>query len=875
LSSLHPQVIEARTQLAEARIKAANLHASGATGPQVCFAWADSVDAIIQRLILAACDGSGIDPSRFAFIALGGYGRRDLAPYSDIDLMLLHRGLTERELAPIARKVSQMIVDAGFQLGFSVRTPFQCRQIAWADATILTSLVEMRFIHGSESLYASFEHSLRTGVKWRWRSLAAMIEKERFDERQKYGETEFLLHPNVKRSRGCLRDVQIVRWIGYVCFGEKSPEQLVDMGLLATEDYQAIRDGYQFLLLLRNQLHFMAGRTQDVLDRSKQVELAKWMGFQGTDGVLPVEAFMQKFFETTSEVRYSSANFVGMARSRLTPFGFLVRFLCVPVGKYLRLGLKEVWATRNGLQRLQSDPAKVLELMQVANHYNRRIEHRTWRTIRQGMLRRPESPVGSEAIERFLRLISEPGRLGEILRRLHELRVLEQIIPAMRHARSLLQFNEYHKYTVDAHCIRSVECAGAFARRSDFLGALYRGLKSKMILHLSLLLHDLGKGFTEDHSEVGKVIAEETSEKLKLSDPDRELVVFLVHQHLLMTHTAFRYDLTQKSTIIRFAQQVGSLERLKLLTLMSCADLDAVGPGALNDWKLKLINELYVATESQLRTGNVPDRESEHHATLRSAVLAQRTALEREDPWWSDQISAIPTNYLTQLRPKDLADELRRIQHLSSNKPADAWATYHADQNATEYVVAVHPDRSSGLFHRVTGALTSKGVSILSADIHTQPGTIAWDRFVVEDLDYGGQPPQQRLDEVCRSIVSAIASEDNNPPSFRRTWKSKSTTDATVARTQPTQIRFDNSTSEDFTIITVFAYDRTGLLYDISKTLFDLRLDLQVAKVSTHLDQVVDVFYVADFDGKKVTEPTRLYTLRQTLLRAIEKQQVN
>jgi len=875
LSSLHPQVIEARSQLAEARLKAASHHGSGATGPQVCFAWADAVDAIVSRLLHAACEDVQVDAAKFVFVALGGYGRRDLAPYSDIDLMLLHRGLTEKELAQLARNASQMIVDAGFQLGFTVRTPFQCRQMAWSDAVSLTALVEMRPIHGSQSLFDSFEHSLRTGAKLRWRSLSAMIEKERLDERQKYGETEFLLHPNVKRSRGCLRDIQMVRWIGFVCFGEKSPEQLVDMGLLAPEDYQAIRDGYQFLLRVRNQLHFMAGRAQDSLDRSKQVELAKWLGYQGTDGVLPVEEFMQSFFEFTSEVRYSSANFVGMARSRLTPFGFLARFLCLPVGKNLRLGIKEVWSTRRGLMQLQSDPAKVLELMQVANHYNRRIEHRTWRTIRQGMLRRPSGPIGVETINRFLSLISEPGRLGEILRRLHELRVLEQIIPGMRHARCLLQFNEYHKYTVDAHCIRSVECVGGFAKRHDFLGPLYRRQKKKMILHLSLLLHDLGKGFTEDHSEVGKVIAEETAIKLKLSDADREMVVFLVHQHLLMTHTAFRYDLTQKSPIIRFAQQVGNLERLQLLTLLSCADLDAVGAGTLNDWKLNLIHQLYSATESQLQTGNVPERESNQHAALRKAILAQRTSHERDDAWWDSQVAAIPTNYLAHLKPRELVEELRRMKRLSAESPADVWASYLADQNATEYVVAVHPKRSTGLFHRVTGALTSKGVSILTADIHTQPGPIAWDRFVVEDLDYGGAPPAHRMADVCKSVVDAIVSNETKPPIFRRIWKSKNIAEADVARTQPTQIRFDNSTSEDFTIITVFAYDRTGLLYDISKTLFDLQLDLQVAKVSTHLDQVVDVFYVTDSQGQKVSEPTRLYTLRQTLLRAIEKQQVD
>ncbi|MFM7932273.1 MAG: DUF294 nucleotidyltransferase-like domain-containing protein, partial [Pirellula sp.] len=415
MSSLHPQVIESRQQLAEARLKSANLHASGNTGPQVCLAWADSVDAIVHRLLSVACQEENVDPTKFAFLALGGYGRRDLAPYSDLDLMLLHNNLPEAKLQGLARKASQMIGDSGFQLGFSVRTPFQCRQLAWTDAQVLTSLVEMRLVYGSESLFNSFENSFKNGAKLRWRSLAGMIERERFEERQKYGETEFLLHPNVKRSRGCLRDVQIVRWIGFVCFGEKSPEQLRDVGLLAEEDYAPIRDGYAYLLRLRNQLHFMAGRALDSLDRSKQMELAKWMGFQGREGVLPVEEFMTQFFDLTSELRYSSANFVGMARSRLTPFGFLYRFLSLSAGKGLRLGLKEVWATRKGLERIGDDPGMVLELMQIANRHQKRIEHKTWRTIRKGMLRRIDKPVGPEAISRFLGLMSTPGRLGEIL----------------------------------------------------------------------------------------------------------------------------------------------------------------------------------------------------------------------------------------------------------------------------------------------------------------------------------------------------------------------------------------------------------------------------------------------------------------------------
>ena len=872
MSSLHPQVVKARSQLADARLKAASLHHSGASGPQVCFAWADQVDQVINDLIKTAVSGLAkpLDDSCFAFVALGGYGRRDLAPFSDIDLMLLYRGVSESQIAPLARSIAQMIVDAGLQLGFTIRTPSQARQAAWTDATVLTSLVEMRLVEGSEVLFNGLLNAFRIGCKRRSRRLAVLIEKERFIERQKFNELVYLLHPNVKRSRGCLRDVQIVRWIGFVCFGEKDPEQLVEMGLLAQEDFRAIRDGYKYLLQLRNQLHFLAGRAQDSLDRPKQIEMATWLKFHGTDGVLPVEEFMQQYFEYTSEVRYSSANFVGMARSRLSVVGYLSRFIAWPISKGIRLGIKEIWATQSGLEKLQSDPAKVLELMQVANRYMRRIEHKTWRTIRQAMLRRRDDQVGAEAIERFLQLIAQPGRLGEILRRLHELRVLEQIIPAMRHARCLLQFNEYHKYTVDAHCIRSVECAGEFAKSDDALGRVYRGLQNKMILHLALLLHDLGKGFPEDHSEVGRVIAEETAQLLKLSDADRELLVFLVHQHLLMSHTAFRFDLSQKDPIVHFAKQVGSIERLQMLMVLSCADLDAVGPGALNDWKLGLILQLYDATESQFRSDSPGQRFLGIMATQRTAVMASRTAEERESSWCTEQIEAIPAGYLLSIKPKELMEELRRLRQLTPEKPVQAWGNFLANQDATEYVTAVKQEQPIGLFHTIAGALSSQGLSILSAEIHTQPGRIAWDRFVVQDADYEGTPPPYRIEQICKHLVQSIESKNAKPPVFRRIWKSQSTFDAANARTQPTQIRFDNSTSESNTIISVFAYDRIGLLYDISKILFDLKLDLQVAKVSTHLDQVVDVFYVTDLEGQKITEPTRLYTLRHSLLRAIE-----
>ncbi len=871
-TTLHPVVVAARERIHEGRAKLRAQHDSGSPGLQVCVRWTDQIDTILSDIFAIALRDapSTLDESNFAFLALGGYGRRDLAPYSDIDLMLLHAPSAYESILPVARSVTQMVVDAGLQLGFSLRTPAQALKLAWKDPTIFTSLVESRILYGGNEFFQRFVASFRLGALRRSNRLIKSVEEARLEERQKYGETVFLLQPNVKRSRGGLRDIHLVRWVGFARYGEADPEQLAQRGDLAPEDFAALRRGYQYLLRIRNQLHFESGKPQDSLDRAVQIRMATWYGCQGEEGVLPVEQFMRDYFEQTSEIRYSSAHFVASAKVHSWVLRNLSSLLAIPVGRDLRVGIRHVWASRHGIERLKNDPSKVLELMTVANRFNRRIEHETWRAIRSGMLRRKPTPPQADVISGFMELLRHPNQLGQSLRRLHELRVLEQIIPAMKHARSLLQFNEYHKYTVDAHCIRSVECATEFQKSNQVLGGVYRSIKNKAVLHLALLLHDLGKGFTEDHSEVGKTIAEETGRLLKLSDSDREMLVFLVHQHLMMTNTAFRFDLSKVDTIVRFASQVGSVDALQMLYVLSCADLAAVGPGTLNDWKLDLLTQLYQRTDSQFRDEK-PDEWFQKELDTRRAAILRLIPNDNEQEWWEEQIQSTPANYLLRSTPSQIIQELHRLRSLTDAEPAAAWATYQQDRSAIEYTVCMKASgKPIGVFHRITGALSSQGLQILSADVHTQPGEIAWDRFLVQDMDFEGPPPESRQTAVCQAIVSALDPKNSQPPTFRRIWQAKTTATPSEARNQPTQIQFDNNTSEEYTIISVFAYDRRGLLYSIAKVLYEQELDLEAAKIYTHLDQVVDVFYVTDQDGRKIVEPTRLYTLRQQLLRAVE-----
>lgn len=869
---LPPAVIQARSRLKEGRIKLRAQHDSGSPSVQVCVHLTDLLDTIILDLFEAALDRSGLTDlaGQFSLVAHGGYGRRDVAPYSDVDLMLLHPTELAVQAAAIAQPLSQWIVDAGCQLGFSLRTPVQALKLAWSDAIVFTSLVESRMLTGSVDLFSRYMGGLRQGARRRSKKLIRAVELARMTERRKYGETVFLLEPNIKRSRGGLRDIQLIRWIGFAQWGECDLEKLDQLGHLATEDYQTLRRGFQYLLRLRNQMHFEAGKLQDQLDRSLQMRLAQWSGFAGEDGILPVEQFMKEYFEHTSEIRYCSAHFTETAKWQSPVASSIEHTLGIPVQRDYRVGWRHVWATPSGLERLRRDPAAVLELMAVSSRFAKPIEHQTWREIRSAMLTRRITEIDRVTIQRFLELMSSSGNLAEQLRRLHELRVLEQIIPEMTHARCLLQFNQYHKYTVDAHSIRAVECVTDLEGDHGLLGIIYRSLKNKTILHLALLIHDLGKGYAEDHSELGRRIAESTADRLRLSAQDKETLQFLVHQHLLLANTAFRFDLSNHEAAVKFAAIVGSSERLQLLLLLTYADLASVGPDVVNQWKVDLLLQLYHQTDSHFRDDKLGEGFRGEIAHRRTLILqaVPNTHDEEELSWWRGQIEALPIGYLMRTTPHVAVAELANLKQLDTEHSL-AWGKYIEPQQAVEYTIATRQSgRPIGTFHRITGALSSMGLQINAADIHTQPGDIAWDRFIVEDQEFEGPPPQARIDAVCRKINSALDPNNTTPPSFPKKWnigKSRATPNLEI---QPTQVRFDNSTSDAHTIITLFAYDRMGLLYAVSKVLFDMQLILHFAKISTHIDQVVDVFYVTEMTGKKIEESTRLYMIRQRLLQA-------
>ncbi|HET6882353.1 MAG TPA: [protein-PII] uridylyltransferase, partial [Pirellulales bacterium] len=863
---LRPHLREAKRLLAEGREELQRRHRDGTSGVELCAALTDLFDRLVLELYEVALEDLGQSSregwaGRVALVPHGGYGRRDVAPYSDVDLMLLVDPTAAGHVAPLAQRLLRDLFDAGLVVGQSVRTPLEAWRLARKDPIIWTSLVESRLLAGSVGLFSRFAADFQKRSRRAAAALADKVEKSRNEERLQYGETVYLLEPNLKRSRGGLRDIQFLRWMAFARHGTSDVEALAGSGILLREDVAAIDRAREFLLRLRNDMHFQAGKANDLVDRMEQVRLAEVYRYRGEEGLLPVEQFMREYFRATEDVSQVVRRFTAATRRGPRWSELLAPLISHEFEREFRVGPASIQANARGLARLQTDLTRILHLAVVANLYNKPIAHTTSEAIRAAVPNLPEE-ISPEAAERFIALLGQPARLGDVLRSLHEMRVLEKIIPAFTHARCLLQFNEYHKYTVDEHCIRAVEHAGDFAANEGPVGHVYRHIKRKWLLHLALLLHDLGKGCPGDHSDVGLKIALEVAGRLYLSPPDAETLGFLVHKHLLMSHLAFRRDTNDDQLIVRFAVEVGSPEVMQMLFVLTAADLSAVGPGVLNAWKIDVLADLHRRTMQHLAGDSPATNSPDYLAERRKQVLELLPPDDAE--WFGRQLAALPAPYLCATPPEQIAREMEQLRSLAPGQVI-ALGNYQPDRGAVEYKIGTYEAITPGVFHKLTGALTGRGLQILAAEIHTLADGLVFDRFYALDPDFSGPPPPERIDEVTAALRASLCDKPS-PPRFRRVWKAGEQRRQAVLPHLPTQVRIDNHTSERYTIFDIFAADRTGLLYTIARSLFEKGLSVGVAKIGTYLDQVVDVFYVTDEQGQKLLDADRLSVLRQRLL---------
>jgi [protein-PII] uridylyltransferase len=716
-------------------------------------------------------------------------------------------------------------------------------------------------------LFQRFRRLFRSQINRRKRLLIAQIERSRQTERLRFGDTVFLLEPDVKRSGGTLRDLQFIRWIGFIRYDAADFDELAEKGILIEEDLNTLTAAREFLLHLRNELHFHAGQAAEVLNRAEQLRIAEAYGYRQAGGLLPVEQFMRDYFRHTKAVNHIATRLAARAKT----LQWLGRVVTMLFGHHvedgIHVGPAGLMAGRRRAESIGQDLTAVIRLVDLANLYDKPIMPETWEIIRRESVRLPESMPPPEACRHFLSLLNHPARLGPLLHDLHDAGLLERFIPDFARARGLLQFNLYHKYTVDEHCLRAVEFATDLWSDPGPLGRVYRPMRQKYVLHLALLLHDLGKGHLEDHLEIGVRIAVSIAHRLGLNARDTEAVRFLVHKHELMNHLAFHRDTADEQLAVDLAVQVGSPDLLQMLYVMTACDLGAVGPDVWDSWKAEIITDLYHRTMQNLAGDSPATVFDELSRTRREAVRAC-LGPDKEEAWYKIHIEALTPEYLNAASPQQAAADLRLLRQLAKGDVI-AVGQYLADTNVCQYTIATSEQITPGIFHKLTGALSSRGLEIRTAQIHTLVDGLVLDRFWVHDPDFAGQPHPDRIEQIQQALVQSLKSPGGDAPTFRRTWTSGGRRPIKVPGVQ-TRVNADNSTSDSYTILDIFAHDRTGLLYAITRTLFELGLSVARAKIGTYLDQVVDVFYVTDQNNRKIEDADRLDEIRSRVLEVIE-----
>lgn len=866
-SGLSEYIVKARKWHQQGREQLKKLHDDGAPGRRVVNGMSDLVDNIIRLLYHhirkeLEQEGEEID-SRVALVFHGGCGRREFAPYSDIDFMALYRGHQDSAIEEFARRLTQAIFDTGFQLGFSLRTPRQACSMALQDPSVFSSLTESRFIGGSMDLYQNYLSRLKRITGRRATHIIRAIVAAREAERAQFGETVYLLRPNVKKTRGCLRDVHLVRWLGFVRFGETDIDQLCRKGAISSIDASRLQKANEFLLRLRNELHFSAGRANDMLGKNEQVRIAKIWGYEGDEVALPVERLMRDYFGYTSEIRYCSDHFVELSQHRPTFTNVFEPMMTRPIDDVFCMSPFQIGVQPEKIDEIKTDLTSVLKLMQLSIVHSREINYQTWEAIRTAMIESRDIEFAPETGGQFMALLRSPEKLGFMLRRLAELRVLERIVPPFGHARNLMQFNEYHQYTVDEHSIQAVERATEFEDDKGDLGTAYRSLRDKSLLHLTLLIHDLGKGFEEDHSEVGKRFAGEICPRLGINTEDTELVQFLVHNHLMMSHVAFQRDINDPNMVAEFAANVGSRKNLRLLYLLTCADIAAVGPGTLNQWKFGLLKDLYHRAMDLLDGLHTTQRDAE----FTDEELKAFRELASDEPtaiWLLEQTRLLPVGYYEKHSMEQIAEHLLELSRTTGYESAVRLNFNHKTM-MFDLGIGRRVERRSGIYYRVAGMLASEGLRIRAADIKHLDDPFVWYWFQFEDPNLSEPPPAAMLYRILQKAKQMAESKELAPPVFPIHYKDDPERSKNLPK-PPISVVIDSQSVEWASVIDVFAWTRLGLLYRISKRIYELKLDVRFARVARFGMQVIAVFYVTDENGDKILDARRLVEVRRELL---------
>ena len=809
---------------------------------------------------------------RLVLLAVGGYGRAELAPHSDVDLLFLH----PYKITPHTEKLVEFLLyrlwDLGLKVGQATRSIDECIRLAEDDSAVLTSLLEARFLWGDRTLMA--ELGERFDREIRGSRNIGFVEaklKERDDRHERTGDSRYMLEPNVKEGKGGLRDLHTLFWLGRFLYRIDSVDDFVRHEVLTDRALDKFLRARRFLWSVRCHLHYLTRRAEERLTYDVQPEIAERMGYRDRKSTQAVERFMKHYYLYAKEVGALTLIFCATLEEkhrqrflfRLDRFGFGRRRVDDMVIQSGRISP----ATDDLFER---DPVAMLRLFHIAQERQVNVHPEALRAVTQNLYRIGREVRGNpEANQIFLAILTSAIDPAKTLRRMNEAGLLGRFIPEFGRVVALMEHSLYHTYTVDEHTIRAIGIlhqieTGELGDELPLSTGLIPHVLSRTELYLALFFHDLGKGRAGHHSEVGAELVMQAGPRLGLNEDQIETIAWLVRHHLLFSTTAFRRDLDDPKTIADFAGVIQSPERLRLLLLLTAADIRAVGPHVWNGWKGQLLRTLYHETLAVLEGGEI--------GPLRQArVEAAKSAFSDTLADWSADRTAL---YLGRHDPRywtsfDTPAHLRHVKilEMADKKDPPFGLDFYIDRfrARTELVVcaADHP----GLFMRIAGALALAGSSIVDARIFTTTDGLALDSFGIQNVEERtAVDDKAKLARIRQQVEKALAGEVWPD---RLLAKRRSLPERTEVFAVEPRVLINNQASRTHTVLEVNGRDRPGLLYDVTKALKDLGLVISSAHIATYGERVVDVFYVKDVFGLKIRQEAKMRLVQRYLVTAL------
>lgn len=863
------------------------------SGREIANKQSDLIDAIVIPLFVDTIQELGLEanPSSngvattpgavrdIAVVALGGYGRRELCPYSDVDVMILHRIKDKALVTTLSEKMFYPLWDLGLQVGHGTRTVKESLAMSAANLELQTSFLESRLIAGDSTLLSQLQEGLIKQLRSRGgKAFLKGLLCENEARHLQFGQAAYLLEPDLKEGEGGLRDIHAILWAAKGILGCSSIKELAaKCNYLTDFDIASLEAGFEFLLKIRNQLHYISERKNDRLFFEHQIEVSRKLGFKAAGGISAIEKFMRSFYTHASAIELIQRSFWEQVKSDLLA-DKTMKMKVFPGGS--RGGraeqdggvvLLDGKLSLSSAEAIIKYPGSEIKLFRRAATEALSLDYKNLSLIREGLERFGQSGEPATITEEIRQDLVSLLRVGSsalpILEVMDYLGVISRYIPEWSQVRYLPQYDSYHLHTVDMHLFLTVSelqkmASGAYNKTDALYQQVYDETVQKDLLLLTGLLHDIGKGQGQSHSERGAELAGHIGKRLGLEERDIKTMTFLIANHLLLADTAQRRDLADENVIIEVAETIVDEERLKMLYLLTVADSIATGPKAWDTWKDNLLRELFIKTLHIIRSGEYTSQQSIERSRRTAAeakkALSGRFSEEAVDLF----LKQMPHSYLLAQTSKDIIEHFELAQESSGDvsisvKPSDGL-----------YELVLIAKDQPGLFSKVCGVLAIHGLNILGAQIYTRSDGIALDIFTVSgyfERALGSDTWGKIRHDIKRALEGKMALEYRVTEKAKRYQNQKKR-----VLKRPAEVEVDNDSSDFYTVIEVHAEDRIGLLFTITRAMFELALDIHLAKVSTNVDKVIDVFYVWDVYGRKLSDKEQISDVKRAILAALE-----